>query len=420
MKRGIFILIFSLFAACTLRAQIAIDSMRIYYPQGYRYIVPTLRNNSSELEHFIKSASKALQEGQLDKVVIKSYASPDGTDKANKALAIYRADELASYLKQHAGLPDRVVEKHSEGIAWGLLGEMVQASDMKYKDEVLHILEHTPVWVFDQQGRVVDGRKKQLMDLHGGVPYNYMYKEFFPDLRSSIAAVLYVRQEVPEVAEETIPAEPEQAEPPAQTAQPEQPAEPVQPEPSVTPEAKPKPFRPIIAVKTNLLYWATVMPDFHSYTFVPNLEIEWFFKDRWSLAGTGNYAKWGHGDNEYFGISSWSIEPRWWCKGDGQYRWLYIGAYGQVGDYDVQNDRVDRDGNTGNLWGAGLSVGAVIPFSKRWGLEIGIRGGYRHGEVRAYSYEAPAYFFDYEATDNHWGITGIKASLYFRFGKSSK
>ena len=115
MKRGTFILVFSLFAACTLRAQVAIDSMRIYYPQGYRYIVPTLRNNSSELEHFIKSASKALQEGQLDKVVIKSYASPDGTDKANKALAIYRADELASYLKQHAGLPDRVVEKHSEG-----------------------------------------------------------------------------------------------------------------------------------------------------------------------------------------------------------------------------------------------------------------------------------------------------------------
>lgn len=417
MKRGKFILMFLLLVTGTLQAQVAIDSMRIYYPQGYRHIIPTLRNNSSELNRFIKSTSEALQEGKLEKVVIKSYASPDGTDKANQALAVYRADVLTSYIEEHAGVPGHLVEKHSEGIGWGLLQEMVAASDMKYKDEVLHILEHTPVWVFNKEGEIIDGRKKQLMDLHGGVPYNYMYKEFFPDMRSSIAAVLYVHEERPEPVAEMPPAEPQKEEPPVQV---EQPAEPYEPEPAPVTEEAPKTFRPIIAVKTNLLYWGTIMPDFRSYTFVPNLEIEWFFKDRWSLAGTGNFAKWDHGDNEYLGISSWSIEPRWWCKGDDRYRWFYVGIYGQVGDYDVQNERVDHDGNTGNLWGAGLSVGAVIPFSKRVGLEIGIRGGYRHSEVRTYSYEAPDYFFDYENKDSHWGVTGIKASLYFRFGKSSK
>ena len=59
---------------------------------------------------------------------------------------------------------------------------MVAASDILYKEEVLHILDHTPVWVFDKAGRVVDGRKKQLMDLRGGMPYTYMLENFFPEL----------------------------------------------------------------------------------------------------------------------------------------------------------------------------------------------------------------------------------------------
>lgn len=179
-------------------------------------------------------------------------------------------------------------------------------------------------------------------------------------------------------------------------------------------------FHPLLAVKTNLLYWATVMPDFKSYTYVPNLEIEWFFKDRWSLSGTGNFAKWSYGNGKFFGISSWSIEPRWWFKGDGRFRWFYLGAYGQVGDYDVQNDRVSLDGNTGKLWGAGLSLGVAIPFSNRFGLELGLRGGYRHAKVNGYVHEAPDYFREFTEKDNHWGVTGIKASLYYRFGKSNK
>lgn len=179
-------------------------------------------------------------------------------------------------------------------------------------------------------------------------------------------------------------------------------------------------FRPLLAVKTNLLYWATVMPDFKSYTYVPNLEIEWFFKDRWSLSGTGNFAKWSYGNGKFFGISSWSIEPRWWFKGDGRFRWFYLGAYGQVGDYDVQNDRVSLDGNTGKLWGVGLSLGVAIPFSNRFGLELGLRGGYRHAKVNGYVHEAPDYFREFTEKDNHWGVTGIKASLYYRFGKSNK
>lgn len=176
----------------------------------------------------------------------------------------------------------------------------------------------------------------------------------------------------------------------------------------------------MLAVKTNLLYWAGVMPDFKRYTFVPNLEIEYFFKKRWSLSATGDYMKRSYGNGCFYGISAWSVEPRWWFRGDGCFRWFYLGAYGQVGDYDVQNSRTALDGTTGKLWGAGLSVGAAIPFSDRFGLEVGIRGGYRHAGMKEYVHEAPDYFLERKGTDNHWGVTGIKASLYYRFGKGNR
>ena len=37
------------------RAQQAVDSMRIYYPFGYRYVLPDYRTNRRELERFIGS-----------------------------------------------------------------------------------------------------------------------------------------------------------------------------------------------------------------------------------------------------------------------------------------------------------------------------------------------------------------------------
>ena len=32
----------------------------------------------------------------------------------------------------------------------------------------------------------------------------------------------------------------------------------------------------------------------------------------------------------------------------------------------------------------------------------------------------PDYFLDAKDTGNHWGVTGIKASIYYRFGKGNK
>ena len=366
MKKGLFLLISSLLLIGSLHAQTAVDSVRIYYRLGYRYVEPAFRNNKVELNRFIQAVKEAEQSGKLEKIVVRSYTSPDGTNPANLRLAALRADSLESYLLQHTSLSVQYVEKRSDGIAWDLLRETVANSDMQYKDEILEVLD-SPEWVYDANDRVIDGRKRKLMNLRGGEPYRYMYREVFPDLRGSIAMLLYVREEEPVKPAPEPVAEPEpEKEPPVKE-------EPVQQEPPVTTPVE-----------------ETVTEE-KSYR-----------------------------DNRWFGISSWSVEPRWWLNGDGRFRWLYIGAYGQVGDYDVQDNETDWNGNTGKLWGLGLSAGVAIPFLKHFGLEVGIRAGYRHSKVKSYTYEEPDYFLDMKGTDNQWGVTGIKASIYYRFGKSAK
>lgn len=422
MKKNILLLVVGIILAAAAKGQYATDTTVVYYNRGRSDIDFSLCNNKAALERFIRrfNAESGDSIRYLVSFRLDAYSSPDGITVANKRLSENRAKRLLEYIRSHIDFPESLLTVQSHGIDWAGLESQVAERDIPYKDEVLDVLRNTPEWIYDDDNRVIDGRKHRLGMLRGGVPYNYLMEHVFPLLRRSCVTLSYT-------VEQTATSQPQQSvgEPAAEqpAAEPEQPRQAVvaQPEPvPVLPSADKRAFHPLLAVKTNLLYWAGVMPDFKHYTFVPNLEIEYFFKEHWSLSATGNYMKRSYGNDDFFSISAWSVEPRWWFKGDGRFRWFYLGAYGQVGDYDVQNNRTALDGTTGKLWGAGLSAGAAIPFSNRLGLEVGIRGGYRHAGMKEYVHEAPDYFLERKGTDNHWGVTGIKASLYYRFGKGNR
>lgn len=421
MKKNILLLVVGIILAAAAKGQYATDTTVVYYNRGRSDIDFSLCNNKAALERFIRrfNAESGDSIRYLVSFRLDAYSSPDGITVANKRLSENRAKRLLEYIRSHIDFPESLLTVQSHGIDWAGLESQVAERDIPYKDEVLDVLRNTPEWIYDDDNRVIDGRKHRLGMLRGGVPYNYLMEHVFPLLRRSCVTLSYTVEQTAtpqpqQPVEESVAGQP--------AAEPEQPRQTVvaQPEPVVLPSCGKREFRPLLAVKTNLLYWAGVMPDFKHYTFVPNLEIEYFFKEHWSLSATGNYMKRSYGNDDFFSISAWSVEPRWWFRGDGRFRWFYLGAYGQVGDYDVQNNRTALDGTTGKLWGAGLSAGAAIPFSNRLGLEVGIRGGYRHAGMKEYVHEAPDYFLERKGTDNHWGVTGIKASLYYRFGKGNR
>ena len=192
MKKILFFLFAAVLAAGGVEAQEAADSMKIFYRRGYRNVDLSFRDKRAQLALFLNLRGAPHKHDRVEKVVIRSYASPDGTAEANERLSVGRAEELKAYLVREGNIPASLIEYHAEGIAWGMLREQVAASDMAGRDEVLDILDHTPLWIYDDDNRIVDGRKKQLMDLQGGKPYNYMLEHFFPELRNSVSTVLYL------------------------------------------------------------------------------------------------------------------------------------------------------------------------------------------------------------------------------------
>ena len=192
MKKILFFLFAAVLAAGGVEAQEAADSMKIFYRRGYRNVDLSFRDNRAQMERFLNLTEAALKNDRVEKVVIRSYASPDGTAEANERLSVGRAEELKAYLVREGNIPASLIEYHAEGIAWGMLREQVAASDMAGGGDGVDILHLWRPWIYDDDNRIVDGRKKQLMDLQGGKPYNYMLEHFFPELRNSVSTVLYL------------------------------------------------------------------------------------------------------------------------------------------------------------------------------------------------------------------------------------
>lgn len=172
-------------------------------------------------------------------------------------------------------------------------------------------------------------------------------------------------------------------------------------------------IRPLAAVKTNLAYWAAV---------AANLEVEFYFAQRWSAAVEGVYTNWNMNlYKKHYAVNEISPEVRYWFgRRTGQYRGLYLGVYGHVGQFDYMFKN-EETGNTGDYYGAGISFGAYLPFTRHFGMELGLRGGWVHaGDYDRYYYEAPYYMWKSSHTANYIGLTGAKVSLVYRFGLGEK
>lgn len=344
-------------------------------------------DNVSKLKELSDIINKNIDDIKAGRLVIRvnGYCTSMPTVKENLQVAKTRSNHVKSWYIINNGLKEHHFRTYNSARSWNGQSEIVAVAYL----EVVDRESHTPGVVKVEVPAV-----------------SQEYNEHIPAPGQSQPADTIARVEV---IEEYIPQYP--AEPIIDPAfRDELPVE--------LPQKESGTFVPKLGVKTNLLYWAGIMPDFKYYSFLPNLELEWYFNQRWSLAATGAYSKWSAGGDKFFGVSAWSIEPRYWVMGDNN--WIYVGLFGEIGDFDNQNIHIDEFGRTGDFYGGGLSVGTHIPFGRRWGFEIGIRGGMRHTKTDIYSWEPPYYYWDRSETKNKWGITGIKASVVYRFGRNIK
>lgn len=436
MKPLIALFLAGALASVPLAAQVPADSAKVYFQLGHRQYEPAFRDNSSEMTPFVNEVRRHNAASNIEKLTVRSYASPDGSNAANERLSRNRCHSITDYILNETGIDSSLLQTMPEGVAWDELLRMVEAdADVPYREEVLQLLRTTPVWVFDENSRVVGGRKKSLMELRGGVPYRWLYDNIFPTLRNAVAVSLFVKQPLAEA--EIAATAPEIAATPAETdteSQPdkdlnvETPGNPENPENLENPENSGNPDMAAatpasetlptshtpwhrLAIKTNLLYDAILMPS---------LEVEYRFNDRWTANAEGDVA-WWHNDpkHKYYQVMILSGEGRYWFKHYNNRPWhgFYAGAFFGGGKYDLENG---NRGYKGTGYMAGISAGFMFPVSRNISFEAGLGVGYLTTRYEEYLPFEGHYVYQQTSRTGYFGPLKLKFALVWRLWDINK
>lgn len=206
-KNNILIMAFMFYGA-SITAQNHQDvqvSVRIYFKQGKIDFIPTLRENQSALNRIADTMRITYADSayQLRKILVVGGASPEGSVKFNRWLSEKRAKVLFDYLSRYGELPDSLRTTHYLGRDWnGLIRLVENDPQLPYRKENLSMLRQ----IASEQksgAQAEESHLQKIQKLRGGTPYLYMYRKYFPLLRSSKLHLWYEkvhRSEIPKTA----------------------------------------------------------------------------------------------------------------------------------------------------------------------------------------------------------------------------
>lgn len=436
-KRFIPSLLLAALLAGSAHAETVSDSIRttVYYRIASARLELSYMDNGTHLEALTKDIRSMGADSTvaLRRIHIFSSASPDGSVKFNKNLSVRRGEELRDYLQGNLSLPDSVFTLQSLGEDWDGLAELIGKTDLPWRDKALTIIRDTPEWVV-REGKVVDGRKRQLMNLAGGRAWHYMKENLFDNLRSGalvVCVVEHLEQKSEQTQTEVKPATdtpddnpmnavPEQPETGTATVRKEennllQDGDSTLSNTENTLQDKEerninRPF--YMAAKTNLLYDAAL---------VPNVGLEFNLGKGWSIGGNWMYAWWRKdAKHRYWRIYGGELDIRKYFGRKAAEKPLqghHLGVYGQGLTYDFET------GGKGYLshfsYGVGVEYGYSLPVAKRLNLDFGVGIGYMGGKYKTYIPEDGCYVYQ-ETRKRHWfGPTKAEISLVWLLGRGN-
>ena len=409
------------------------DSLRttIYFRPGYSLLELSYRDNAANM--------KALTQGiqtikgnpcvQLQHIRILSAASPEGNSALNKRVAKRRGERLRDYLKETLVLPDSIFTVSSAGEDWQGLASLIAREKTPWRNKALQIIRHTPEWV-TRNGKVVDGRKRQLQNLDGGKAWKYMLDNHFYTLRTGAVVVCEVKTLADEVHADRTHAEAHEgshadfadyadesklsaaeARPESASPSPSSPPFPAIPS-QVNPEQEPPPVASYFALKSNLLYDALL---------VPNLSLEASIGSGWTLGAGGMFAWWSKdAKHRYWRIYGGDLEIRKYFGALSKSKPLqghHLGIYGDFLTYDFEFGAKGYQSKA--TYAAGIRYGYSHPIGKRLNLDFALGIGYLHSNYKTYVPRDGCYVYQ-ETKKRKWlGPTQAEISLVWLLGKGN-
>lgn len=161
-------------------------------------------------------------------------------------------------------------------------------------------------------------------------------------------------------------------------------------------------------LKTNLLGYAILLP---------NLEAEWMFTKRWSVALEAQRAWWvNRSSHKVYRVATIIPEFRYWPIERAKWHGMYVGIFGGAGLYDLDRDRQHK-GHEGSGGMAGVSAGYMWPVSKHLSLEAGLGVGYMRLHDKVYLPADGHFLYQYTKKINYFGPLRLKLSLVWRIPK---
>lgn len=154
-------------------------SAPIYFQIGKSTIDPTFMGNRANMERFVKALREILSNPDyvVNKVRVMGMASPDGSRERNEELAGARARALADFLIRETGISEDKIDVVNGGENWDGLFAMIEAS--KDIPDKAKMLEFRELYSGDR-----DRLKRNMQYYNGAKAWTYMYKHFFPILRT--------------------------------------------------------------------------------------------------------------------------------------------------------------------------------------------------------------------------------------------
>lgn len=371
--------------------------VKVYFRQGYSSLQPAFRENGIRLYEFMRRVSEmhADSTARLNSIDIVAYASPEGPYTLNRKLARKRAENISAYLRGNMPfLSGSLFNVQPKGIDWDGLAAMVEASDMRYRSEVLNILRNVPETTY-RNGRLVDSRLKRLMDLRGGRPYNYMLMHFFPELR---AAGAYVVCDFVRIAQPAIPINKSNEPNEANGANEVDAAIPVATE---LPERDYDRW----AIKSNALYLAAG---------VTNIGGEYAFHRHWSVDLPLVYSPYTLARTYRMRFLYIQPEARYWL--DRPMKGHFFGVHLHAGVFNVSLDDKNRYQSEKGFHGAGISYGYAMPLSRRWSMEFTVGVGYAFTKYCTYYNVPNGIRYEKDLPYHYWGLTKLGLNFVYRFG----
>ena len=397
------------------------DSLRttIYFRPGYSLLELSYRDNAANM--------KALTQGiqtikgnpcvQLQHIRILSAASPEGNSALNKRVAKRRGERLRDYLKETLVLPDSIFTVSSAGEDWQGLAALIAKEKTPWRNKALQIIRHTPEWI-TRNGKVVDGRKRQLQNLDGGKAWKYMLDNHFYTLRTGAVVVCEVKTLAAESTPSAVEARLEQARSEQASQQsasqspssPPFPAIPSQVHPSS--ESQAPPVASYFALKSNLLYDALL---------VPNLSLEASIGSGWTLGAGGMFAWWSKdAKHRYWRIYGGDLEIRKYFGTLSKSKPLqghHLGIYGDFLTYDFEFGAKGYQSKA--TYAAGIKYGYSHPIANRLNLDFALGIGYLHSNYKTYVPRDGCYVYQ-ETKKRKWlGPTQAEISLVWLLGKGN-